>query len=230
MFPFPPIFPVPHPSCYSLHNTIPLPFSLPLLRTLPWHPLTPPRTHRTHAPRTHAPTHPCTHAPTHPLHPCICASTLRRLQDGLNKLALASPAHARSILNTPHRPNKRPRTDSHTPPPTSSPTRESKKRTTSFFPRGAAASTPLSACTLCLGRQPHAVATCNAARFWDDSAKTHCSRNDRGRLINPGGTIICSDWQKPNGCASSSSSHLHECSGCGKKDHGAQSCPRAQKV
>ena len=163
LIPFPPIFPIPLSSCYSLHNTIPLPFLLPLLRTLPWHPLTPPHTHRTHTPRTHTPTHPCTHAPTHPLHPCIHASTLHRLQDGLNKLVLASPTHAHSILNTLHHPNKHPRTDSHTPPPTSSPTHESKKQTTSFFPQVAATSMPLLACTLCLRRQPHTVATCNAA-------------------------------------------------------------------
>lgn len=89
-------------------------------------------------------------------------------------------------------------------------------------------STPLSACAICLGRHRHDVYKCSADALWDAS-KARCRRNDNGRLVNPNGITICSDWQRIAGCASTAHDSRHECSGCGKSDHGAQTCPRGQK-
>lgn len=96
------------------------------------------------------------------------------------------------------------------------------------FPKGAGSSSTLSACTLCLGRQPHNIFKCASDTLWDGS-KAHCKRNENMRLVNPAGTVLCTDWQRPGGCSSTSHDSKHECSGCGKLTHGAQTCPRAQK-
>lgn len=98
-----------------------------------------------------------------------------------------------------------------------------------FFRKGAAASSPLSACTLCLGRHPHNIARCDATSLWDGTA-TFCKWNDKGRLLHRDGTVLCSEWQLPRGCKSSSHTQAHLCSGCGSSSHGAQDCSRAQKA
>jgi hypothetical protein len=95
------------------------------------------------------------------------------------------------------------------------------------FHAGTSSCTP-SACAICLGRHHHKVYKCNSITLWNGE-KPHCHRNEQGCIINPNGSTICSDWQRPIGCASSGSGHHHECSGCGKGDHGAQECPRVQK-
>ncbi|KAF8154173.1 hypothetical protein B0H34DRAFT_662306, partial [Crassisporium funariophilum] len=115
------------------------------------------------------------------------------------------------------------------------PPRETKKRrlieaAPSFFQPGAATTSALSACTICLGRNPHNVFSCSAETLWDGVTPAHCSKNDKGRLLNPAGTTLCSDWQRKAGCSSSSHDSKHECSGCGKPTHGAQTCPRGQKA
>ncbi|KAF8149508.1 hypothetical protein B0H34DRAFT_635480, partial [Crassisporium funariophilum] len=85
-----------------------------------------------------------------------------------------------------------------------------------------------SACAVCLGRHRHDIGKCVSDTLWD-GAPSRCRRNERGRLVNPEGVILCSDWQRPQGCSSASPNHVHECSGCGRKAHGAQACARAQK-
>ena len=87
-----------------------------------------------------------------------------------------------------------------------------------------------STCPKCLGthearpdRPP-----CNASSLWDNSAPTHCSRDQQGRLLNKSGRVLCWDFQQPCGC--SGQGHNHECSGCGDANHGAQECPLRQRA
>lgn len=108
-----------------------------------------------------------------------------------------------------------------------SPNPSHKKPHNSFQPGAGPAA--LSACTLCLGRHRHDTFHCNSELLWDNTA-ARCRRNDSGRLVNPDGLVLCSDWQLPRGCSSSGHLSRHECSGCGHKSHGAQNCPRSQKV
>ena len=98
----------------------------------------------------------------------------------------------------------------------------------SSFHHGASTLGP-SACAVCLGRHRHNIAQCNASLLWDGSGKPRCHRNSEGRLVTPAGQQLCSNWQRPDGCSASGHDSKHECSGCGKTDHGAQLCPRTQK-
>jgi hypothetical protein len=86
------------------------------------------------------------------------------------------------------------------------------------------------ACPVCLSRKKHAIRYCRVALLWDGKTKTVCSRSDDGRIIDGKGRILCSNWNQPIGCNERSSGHIHECSGCGDKSHGAQECDRAQKT
>jgi len=118
-----------------------------------------------------------------------------------------------------------------------SPLRDNKQRRTAksttdsqqSFQTGAAGNGALSACTICLGRYPHDIFNCKLCTLWDGSP-ARCKKNSQGRLVNPAGNILCSDWQRPNSCSSTTHDSRHECSGCGKPAHGAQNCPRAQKA
>ena len=96
-----------------------------------------------------------------------------------------------------------------------------------YFCTGASTRVP-STCAICLGRYRHEIHRCSSDTLWSGE-KARCRRNEQGRLVNPGGTIVCSDWQRPSSCINLAASHCHECSGCGKNDHGAQDCPRTQK-
>lgn len=95
------------------------------------------------------------------------------------------------------------------------------------FPSGAGQPGP-SACALCLGRFRHNVHKCESEFLWDKRTKTRCRRNAEGHLVNPEGRELCYDWQRPKGCTNSARSHVHKCSGCGGKDHGAQECPQGE--
>ncbi|KAF8151702.1 hypothetical protein B0H34DRAFT_616616, partial [Crassisporium funariophilum] len=68
-----------------------------------------------------------------------------------------------------------------------------------------------SACAVCLGRHRHDIGKCVSDTLWDGNS-SRCKRNERGRLVNPEGIILCSDWQRPQSCNSPSPSHVHECS------------------
>ena len=124
-----------------------------------------------------------------------------------------SRSPTRRTPNIPHLPSS--------PPPYKSPSKSS------VFPPGTA-SQGLPACALCLSTDPHDTRRCRSETLWDGS-KARCQKSDEGRLISPGGTTLCSDWNSRRGCTSSSHEQRHECSGCGSKDHGAQGCPRSQK-
>lgn len=145
-----------------------------------------------------------------------------------------SPDHNRNNRFSASRTTRRSR---ERRPQAISPQRDTKRRRTNksmteaqqSFQSGARGTEALSACTICLGRHPHDVYNCSATNLWDGTP-ARCQKNDKGRLINPTGNIICSDWQKPNSCAATTHDSRHECSGCGKQTHGAQRCPRAQKA
>ena len=118
-----------------------------------------------------------------------------------------------------------------------SPARDAKRRHTTkttadsqqSFQAGAVRTGALSASTICLGRHPHDVYNCSSKTLWDGTP-ARCQKNENGRLTNPTGSVLCTDWQRPNGCTSTAHDSRHECSGCGKQTHGAQKCPRAQKA
>jgi len=56
-------------------------------------------------------------------------------------------------------------------------------------------------------------------------------RNESGRLICiSSGFFLCSDWQRPVGCSATNHPQRHLCSRCEEPNHGAQNCPRAQKL
>ena len=84
-------------------------------------------------------------------------------------------------------------------------------------------------CAACLGRHKHNFSKCEEPRLWDGSASSS-RKNEHGRLVAANGLPLCFDWQVPRGCASSSHPERHRCTGCGRADHGAQGCPRAEKA
>ena len=84
-------------------------------------------------------------------------------------------------------------------------------------------------CAVCLGHHDHTFAKCNNAKLWDGSPSA-ARKNEQGRLVTANGLALCFDWQVPKGCRSSSHLDRHICSGCGEGDHGAQTCPRAERA
>ncbi|KAL1758034.1 hypothetical protein FB107DRAFT_208092 [Schizophyllum commune] len=100
----------------------------------------------------------------------------------------------------------------------------------SNFRRGADSS-GLPACAICLGRHKDNkldFAECRSRTFWSGGV-ARCTRNSQGRIVDPEGRVLCTDWQRGI-CTSSSPAHVHECSGCGNTSHGAQRCPRTEKI
>ena len=88
----------------------------------------------------------------------------------------------------------------------------------------------LSACAICLGRNPHDVTQCDSSVLWDGHTPSFARRGDKGaklRSVNTGDSL-CLDFNLPKGCNSASHLSRHRCSGCGNNDHAAQSCRLAQ--
>ncbi|KAK7693970.1 hypothetical protein QCA50_003545 [Cerrena zonata] len=82
-------------------------------------------------------------------------------------------------------------------------------------------------CILCLSLDPHNKVKC--ARYTlANGDKTWCHRDERGRIVNPQGNVICIEHNR-RGCNSTDPKHYHECSGCGSTSHGAQSCHLVSK-
>ncbi|KAF8126028.1 hypothetical protein EV363DRAFT_1174852 [Boletus edulis] len=84
-----------------------------------------------------------------------------------------------------------------------------------------------SVCPKCLGRNPHRILECNSPTLWS-GGKCFVTRTNEGRLVDPKGEVLCTDWQRPNGCSLVHRSAKHNCSGCGSSTHGAQACDLAQ--
>ena len=104
---------------------------------------------------------------------------------------------------------------------------EPKKATFQALTNSGAGEYKQSICPICLSRKPHKVSLCNATKLWC-SSEAQSTRAPGGRIFNKLGLVLCSDWQKPIRCTDISGKHRHECLGCGKRDHRANGCPRAQ--
>ncbi|KAG1721621.1 uncharacterized protein EDB91DRAFT_1064321, partial [Suillus paluster] len=87
----------------------------------------------------------------------------------------------------------------------------------------------LSACAVCLGRNPHRIIKCKVSKTWDDAFNTICL-HIRRVLTMRDGKPVCSDWQRVNSCVEVTHDRQHFCSGCGSSTHRAQTCPRAQRA
>ncbi|KAH9926231.1 uncharacterized protein B0H18DRAFT_831914, partial [Fomitopsis serialis] len=84
-------------------------------------------------------------------------------------------------------------------------------------------------CAICLGwHGSDEIGKCRSSTRWDGQP-ANCRRNSSGQIVNPDGETICLDWQRPGRCSSSNPKHIHQCSGCGGRNHGAHSCNLAQK-
>ena len=85
-----------------------------------------------------------------------------------------------------------------------------------------------SVCIICLSQREHNVARCNSTTL-ASGGLAHCSRNELGRVVNnETGVEICRNFNIGR-CSSKGPGHVHECSGCGSKDHNAQKCSRVTK-
>ncbi|KAF8172747.1 hypothetical protein BJ912DRAFT_839910, partial [Pholiota molesta] len=106
--------------------------------------------------------------------------------------------------------NGKSRNRSRSPAPPSRRVSSAPKNGAQVFGAGTSPDSP-SACAICLGRHRHDISRCSSETLWDGNA-ARCKRNERGRLVNPEGIVICSDWQRPRSCSSESPHHIHECS------------------
>ena len=147
--------------------------------------------------------HGCAHSPSSPHTPSRKRPRLRSLRSGRG-----SPADC---------PEKRSREGSRRAP----------RDKSEFFQTGAGLRGGV--CAVCLGRHEHAFSRCEGIKLWDGSTGA-AKKNEQGRLIAADGLPLCFDWQVPKGCTSASHPERHRCSGCGKAEHGAQTCPRAEKA
>jgi hypothetical protein len=88
----------------------------------------------------------------------------------------------------------------------------------------------LSACAICLSRNPHDVTQCDANLLWDGHSPAFARKGDKGAKLRAAssGDSLCLDWNLPRACNSNSHVARHRCSGCGNSDHGAQTCRLAQ--
>jgi hypothetical protein len=106
----------------------------------------------------------------------------------------------------------------------SSPSTNDHNFTANTDPRG------LSACAICLSRNPHDVTQCDANTLWDGHTPSFARKGDKGAKLRNSSTgdSLCLDWNLPRSCNSTSHISRHRCSGCGSSDHGAQTCRLAQ--
>lgn len=86
------------------------------------------------------------------------------------------------------------------------------------------------ACAVCLGRHKHNILECKAETTWSGSYPTVSKRVDKELLLQSNSAPLCVDWQLSRGCHIACHYNRHLCSGCTSSSHGAQRCPRAQKL
>jgi hypothetical protein len=110
-----------------------------------------------------------------------------------------------------------------------SPSPDKNKQRNKGFSRGAG-SHGRSACAICLGRFSHDIQRCDSRNLWDKTTPAHSRRAQDGRIISANGLPLCYRWQRPGSCLAENHDSAHICSGCGDKDHGAQTCPRGEKT
>ncbi|KAI0080623.1 hypothetical protein K474DRAFT_1556321, partial [Panus rudis PR-1116 ss-1] len=83
-------------------------------------------------------------------------------------------------------------------------------------------------CIICLtANHKGPMNACSAEFLWNGD-RARARRNSQNRIVAPSNREICIDWQRARGCKSHNAGHLHECSGCGGSDHGAQNCALAE--
>lgn len=82
-------------------------------------------------------------------------------------------------------------------------------------------------CTVCLAYHK-GFRRCTKETLWS-GRPAHSTRASDGHLITKAGRNLCTDFQRTGTCSYRGSKHVHECSGCGDKSHGALQCPLAQK-
>lgn len=175
----------------------------------------------------------CTHTCSHNAAPFprVCR-TLTQLQNVLPTSNLPSRQRGREVSENRGRraePSSPPGNNRYHPYRSSDQATKKPYKGQQSFQAGAGQSGH-SACALCLGRFRHLIHKCASEFLWDKRTKTRCRRNAEGHLVNPEGLELCYDWQRPKGCSSTARSHVHECSGCGAKDHGAQECPQSENI
>jgi hypothetical protein len=154
-----------------------------------------------------------------------------------------TPGHRRDRSASPsrmeyarrHRHSRSPRNSDHPPPRQQQAGRSSRdsdrqvKKDRGEEPFQLGAGPRGGVCAICLGLHDHEYYKCEGPKLWDGSNGA-ARKVERGRLVGPGGAPLCFDWQLPRGCQSTLHNERHKCSGCGKAGHGAQTCPRAEKV
>ncbi|KAG2124368.1 hypothetical protein DEU56DRAFT_744691 [Suillus clintonianus] len=101
----------------------------------------------------------------------------------------------------------------------------SRKRHRQDFRSGAGGSA-LSACAVCLGRNPHKIIECKSLKMWDGVLDTLCTHINKALTMRDR-RPICNDWQRAGGCSETTNDRHQFCSGCSTSTHGAQTCPRA---
>jgi hypothetical protein len=146
----------------------------------------------------------------------------QRDRDGGKSAGGSGRRHHNSRSRSP--PRRTPQGSTHqrpSPPPYQSPSKGQAFQPSTVY-QG------LPACALCLATKSHDTRMCRSDVLWDGSP-ARCQKSKEGRLVNPAGITLCSDWNSRRGCTSNGHEQRHECSGCGNKEHGAQKCPRAQK-
>jgi hypothetical protein len=175
----------------------------------------------------------CTHTCSHDAapFPWVCR-TFTQLQNAIPTSNLPSCQRGREVSE-----NQGKRTEPSSPPgnnryhpyrPSDQVAKKPHKGQQSF--QAGAGQSGHSACTLCLGHFRHPIHKCASEFLWDKRTKTRCRCNAEGHLVNPKGLKLCYDWQRPKGCSSTARSHVHECLGCGAKDHRAQECPQSENI
>jgi hypothetical protein len=80
----------------------------------------------------------------------------------------------------------------------------------------------------CAGRSPHRTIKCVSTHTWDKQHETFSERIRKG-LWTKDGKLICTPWQRDEGCTTPKHDARQVCSGCVAATLGAQKCPRAQK-
>ncbi|KAH8074943.1 hypothetical protein BXZ70DRAFT_902721 [Cristinia sonorae] len=84
-------------------------------------------------------------------------------------------------------------------------------------------------CAICLSSTPHDVSRCNESKL-HNGTPAYAFRNKQGRIVDKHHNELCLKWQLPTSCSTKNLTHRHECSGCGRPDHGASQCHLAQKA
>ena len=162
-----------------------------------------------------------TYGPTTQLQRAVSNSSPHRDHQDSSRRRPGRSANCLTPYSSPHKMESRSKSPA-------SPSKQSLSTKLSF--QNSAVTSSPSACTVCLGRHRHNVRTCNSTTIFN-GRETKTRQSENGRLVCiSSGSVLCSDWQRPIGCAAVDHPLCHICSGCEDSGHGAQGCPRAQKA